>query len=288
MFRRSRARVAPPSAKEAELLSAAMSGSFPVVKEILETHPNINVNVVDVADHSNSPLHYAAYVGSSAIVSLLMSHPRIEVNLKNDYGRAPFQAACVNGTTACAKLLLNDSRVKDLVSLDQDGHTPLYWVANFDYVEILEYWIATGSEMNANLKAHIPAAGDPDRSSKVTQLLEKMVEDPARTVEEVRRKIHYYDERAAGLFALVIFTCDDFFHVRTSTREARFFRMASQLPMELQMLLCFRVVGSKKMLIASQERERAFADIQKSLGTHKTVKHDGKAFKTLLKAIGAR
>jgi len=48
-----------------------------------------------------------------------------------------------------------------------------------------------------------------------------------------------------------------------ATPAARFFLIARQLPLELQMVLCFRLVGSAKEIIPGKESEAAF----KSLAT---------------------
>jgi len=46
----------------------------------------------------------------------------------------------------------------------------------------------------------------------------------------------------------------------TSTPAARFFRIASQLPLELQMVLCFHQVGLDKEIISGKDSEAAFKE----------------------------
>ena len=49
------------------------------------------------------------------------------------------------------------------------------------------------------------------------------------------------------MFALVVFVSDGLLQIKDTTPPAaRFFRIASQLPLELQKVLCFRQVGSTK------------------------------------------
>ena len=50
--------------------------------------------------------------------------------------------------------------------------------------------------------------------------------------------------------------CDE-----TPNKVARFFVMAAKLPMELQMLLCYRKAGSAKTVIPSANSERHFVRI---------------------------
>jgi hypothetical protein len=46
---------------------------------------------------------------------------------------------------------------------------------------------------------------------------------------------------------------------------ARFFSIAKELPMELQMVLCHRVVGSMRMNIPGEQRELAFRELTQKL-----------------------
>ena len=58
-------------------------------------------------------------------------------------------------------------------------------------------------------------------------------------------------EVAAECFALMVMLCDGLLAIRRRVaikkrppNRARFFRIASQLPLELQMVMCRRIVGS--------------------------------------------
>jgi len=69
---------------------------------------------------------------------------------------------------------------------------------------------------------------------------------------------------AARKYALVIFLCDGLLRIKretTVTREARFFNIASRLPMELQRLLCQRVEGKMKTDIPRKQCEAAFMSL---------------------------
>jgi len=68
------------------------------------------------------------------------------------------------------------------------------------------------------------------------------------------------DELAAEMFALVVFVSDGLLKTKTSsaTTAARFFNIARLLPLELQMVLCFRQVGSDKEIISGKDSEAAF------------------------------
>jgi len=69
------------------------------------------------------------------------------------------------------------------------------------------------------------------------------------------------------MFALVVFVSDGLLQAKDTTPSpaARFFSIASQLPLELQMVLCFRSVGSDKEVIPGNESEVAFKSLARTL-----------------------
>ena len=88
-------------------------------------------------------------------------------------------------------------------------------------------------------------------------------------------KLGVLDALAAEVFALTVFLCDNLLqlkpasHSATTSKKAttalRFFAIASKLPMELQMVLCHRVVGSMKQNILHKDSEAAFKSLARSL-----------------------
>jgi len=73
------------------------------------------------------------------------------------------------------------------------------------------------------------------------------------------------------MFALVVFVSDGLLADVEKTDGAAtppaagFFKMATRLPLELQMMLCYPVVGSTKKIIPGVNNERAFKDLVKSI-----------------------
>jgi hypothetical protein len=73
----------------------------------------------------------------------------------------------------------------------------------------------------------------------------------------------------ADLFAVIVFLCDDFLKAKSwtgrllslGTDAIRFFSMVQKLPMELQMVLCYRAYGSSKEYILSKKSEAAFISL---------------------------
>jgi len=83
----------------------------------------------------------------------------------------------------------------------------------------------------------------------------------------MRVELGLVDEQAAGIFALVVFVSDGLLQINDTalTAAARFFSIAAQLPLELQMVFCYRLVGSHKEIIPGKESEVAFKELAKRL-----------------------
>jgi len=117
--------------------------------------------------------------------------------------------------------------------------------------------------------------GDVDRTDAIgvakrngrteaVRLLERFKSDVAQTRHATRVELGLLDEMAAEMFALVVFVSDGLLQINDATNPspaARFFRIASRLPLELQMVLCYRVMGSSKVIIRGKQSEVAFKDL---------------------------
>jgi len=108
--------------------------------------------------------------------------------------------------------------------------------------------------------------------SQVVSLLERFIADPTLTRHEVRAKLGLLDQLAAEIFALTVFLCDDLLRLKpalaittTASAASRFFVISSKLPMELQMILCHRAVGSMKQNILHKDSEAGFKHLAMEL-----------------------
>jgi len=102
----------------------------------------------------------------------------------------------------------------------------------------------------------------------VATLLERFKNDATKTRHVMRAKLGLLDDLAAEMFALVVFVSDGLLQVNdtnTPSPAARVFSIAAQLPLELQIVLCFRQVGSAKEIILGKESEVAFKELARSL-----------------------
>jgi len=103
--------------------------------------------------------------------------------------------------------------------------------------------------------------------TEVVTLLERFKENPEKIREAMRLELGWYDVAAAEIFALVVFVSDGLLQFKdtTTTPAARFFNIARRLPLELQMIICHRVVGSTKEIIPGKDSEMAFKSLAENL-----------------------
>lgn len=179
--------------------------------------------------------------------------------------------SCREGGISCFKMLLKDRRV-DPNKPNFDGRTPLWMLAAIASHEMIKYWVASGREMDLGEEfgnADVIGEARSVRMFEIADLLEKFKENPEKVRHEVRVKIGWYDERAAEIFALVIFLPDGLLKIKEGglNEAARFFKIATGLPMELQMVLCRRVVESMKTVIHKKESEVEFRELAKVISS---------------------
>jgi len=83
----------------------------------------------------------------------------------------------------------------------------------------------------------------------------------------VRLELGVADEVAAEIFGMVVFVSDGLLQVtqiiQSTATAARFFSIISHLPLELQMVLCYRVAGSSQEIISGKDSEMAFRELAK-------------------------
>lgn len=244
---------------EAILYEAVKNDNEEEVRQLLAEHPAINVNwngntVLDTA------LHWACNRGHEKITSMLLAHPAIDINQRNRNGSTPFLVACINGSTGCARLLLKEAKLENLNWRSLFGDTPLQRIAQGGLLDVAKWWIASGKELD--LSEHTNTG-----KAEVVSLLERFGDHPEDTRHEVRVELGWYDGVAAEIFAQIIFLCDGLLDLEgeKASKAARFFKIVRQLPMELQMMMSYRVMGSLATCIPQKERELAFRSLTRLL-----------------------
>ena len=261
-------------AVQEKLNNASTGGSTAQVLTLLKDNPDLDVNWADDLDQWTA-LHLASFYGRDEVVKLLLAHPNINVNTLDVSGSTPFSYGCLNGRIPVIQLLLKDPRV-DITLADDEGHTPLWWASDSGKHEVIEWLIASGRDLG-DLDKKGMHWGDKEynalelaremRKTEVVRLLERFLVNPMQTRHEVRVKLGVLDELAAEVFALTVFLCDGLLQLRPNNSPAvtRFFTIVKKLPMELQMILCHRVLGSMKQNILRKDSEAAFLSLARIL-----------------------
>jgi len=252
------------------MLAAVESADVEKLSELMRQDPGFKVNTVD--ELGDTLLHKACLQDfRSAVVPLLLAHSDIDVNAKSKYGYTPFYYACVCESTSCLRELLKDSRVK-VNEPDKDGRIPLWRAAAWGRLDTIKWWIASGREMDLGKPGDIHktdaiAAAKKYGKAEVVTLLERFKENQEETRHVIRVELGLLDELAAEMFARVVFVSDGLLQIKDTTPSpaARFFAIASQLPLEPQMVLCHRQVGSDNEIIPGQESEGSFKELARKL-----------------------
>jgi ankyrin repeat protein len=127
---------------------AAENGHVDVVKALL-SHPNIQVNLRENSS-GYTPLHLAARGGRVAVVKALLSHQNIQVNLRrNSRGYTPLHWAARGGRVAVVKALLSHQNIQVNLRRNSRGYTPLHWAAANGHVDVVNALIQKRANINA-------------------------------------------------------------------------------------------------------------------------------------------
>jgi len=251
---------------EQQLWFAAQKGKVGEVRRLLETHGRINVNWRD--QFGWTVLHIACASDREFVLPLLLVHPDLDMNQRNDLEGTAFTLACRSGSACCIRLLVRDSRVS-VNERDHEGYTTLFHVLLYGRLDTIKWMIACGKPLDLGEPGNprTDAIGNAIKVGWVeaADLLNRFRMSPAQIREEVRRDLGYYRELAVNLFALVIFVSDGLLQPKAleGDHRTRFFAMAIRLPLELQMVLCYRGVGSLKTVILTADSETAFQNLSR-------------------------
>lgn len=238
---------------------------------------------------------------SPNIVAFVLEHNYLDPNGVRQDGTTAFSECCFFGWTKSARLLIRDPRV-NLDIVDGNDCFPLWYAVSENNLGIIKLWIASGREMNLTGLPREPRL-TTTKGRETRELLRDFQANPESIRFKVRVETgEFLGEAAAEVFALVVFLCDDLLSntfswfksiqesiqnlrnpedvdrmiavlrnrdaqlIKNTDAAKRFFRIASQLPLELQMELCLRVVGSMEEVIPAEAREAAFRALAEKVG----------------------
>jgi len=193
--------------------------------------------------------------------------------------------ACEQGRKEVVSLLLADPRI-DPNRPRNDQSTPLWVASQEGHLEIVQYLLASGREINTKTRSTFNkrTAAEQGRAMgrKTTKpanetkevferrkingplcadLIDEYEHDPVAVRLRLRRQPGLREHFIGHLFALVDFHSDNSVVVNEKTADPdtrRFFRITSRLPLEIQMIVCNRIFGSPKDIILSRDSEPGF------------------------------
>ena len=249
------------------------SGDVSKVKQCLSDHPDFNINEILNGINNFTALHVACWNGHHEIVSILLANHDTNVNQKTNEGYTPFLLPCYHGHVEVVKLLLKDSCV-NVNMADKKGCTPLWHASYEGHVGVIKWIIAMRGDEMKDLDKKGEDWDDKEYTAieiarernkrEVVSLLDRFVANPTQTRHETSLELGLVDAMSYELFGMTVFLCDDLLKLRkpeASSSAPRFFNIITKLPMELQMILCYRVFGSAKQNMKSKDSEAAFKHV---------------------------
>ena len=97
--------IASPRMDDDPLKAAVRGNRVEEVKALLRDDPSIDINLGRGLNEWN-PLQLASFKGYHKVVTVLLAHPGIDVNLKDTVGSTPLSLSCSNGKVAVVAVLL--------------------------------------------------------------------------------------------------------------------------------------------------------------------------------------
>jgi len=195
----------------------------------------------------------------SEVLEILLADRRLDgARILNNVtrGESPLFIASLHGRLGAVKLLLADARLdRDQVFHDSRkfGWNPISIACMKEFVPVVEWYIATLPKVYLK---HLVTF----RDGQANGVIEAYINAPTRTVSSLQFKLRVPGPCASALFALMVFQCEEFLRLPDHRRgaEARMFRLAQRLPLELQMKVCCHAFLLNKHHILHQDSEPAF------------------------------
>jgi len=270
--------------KEEMLWQACTDGDLEVVKKLVDD-PAVDVNWRD-PDVGRTPFYRACFFGWTSVVEFLMRNPRIDPTEPQNEGATPFNIACQKAHQEVVSLLLADPRI-DPNKPTNNQTTPLWQASQNGHLAVVQHLLASGREIDTKMKSTFnnrtaarqgrasgTATRGADESAEAYErgktfgplcadLIDEYEREPEhlRVFHRLRRQPGVREYFIGHLFALVIFHLDSFVVINERTAHSdtrRFFKIASRLPLEIQMVLCNRTFGSPRDIILSRYSEPGF------------------------------
>jgi len=126
-------------------LHSACRGGNPEVVQLLLDH---GADVAIVNKSKMTPLHVAAFIGSYAVVDILLNHPQIDVDAKDNSGMTALQVASSFGFLDIVRRLLTAGADPNIC--DHLHSTPLHVAAANGFVEVVQVLLEERADPNVS------------------------------------------------------------------------------------------------------------------------------------------
>jgi len=163
-------------------------------------------------------LSVACWGGQVSVVEFLFKQPKVDVNKPNNNECTPFYVACHKSHKEVVSLLLVDKRI-DVNKPNKMGTSPFFYACLVGYAELVKLLVAD-KRIDIN---------KPNNNTSTSLWIASQ----------------------NGHLSIVQL-------MLASGQEVRFFEMAQELPLELQMVLCNRAFGAGEDIVLTKDSESAF------------------------------
>lgn len=131
------------------LFAACESGSVADAKAAIASRANINsrwgtssgAESISQEEYDITPLFIACLHGHEELATLLISQPKIDVNLPGPQGITPLHVVCQKGPASIAKALLGHPKI-DVMTYDSNGAYPLVTACIYGRDDIVKLLLA--------------------------------------------------------------------------------------------------------------------------------------------------
>jgi ankyrin repeat protein len=213
------------------------------------SHANVDVNIK--FSKASTLLHIACFFHLNDAIKHLIT--KIDINARDRFSLTPLMEFCRCDSIVdnqdynidILKLLLCNPNI-DLNVEDERLHTVLYFVADNRNREVLKYVIAAGAYRYDKTNLHLVA--DPFEIQGYKLI--KMYLDTPSLLHDYKVEV----DRISKVYTSVVLLNEGYYRLNTSqvNKTSRFYAIASQLPLDVQMVLCYRLFNSTKQNIADK------------------------------------
>jgi ankyrin repeat protein len=241
-----------------EFIDALDEGNYDDAQKLLDANPTLNFNSVSCA-----PLVLMCFTGNINAVKWLLSRPQLDPNHRDQTSHTPLHMACEQNHPEIVRLLARDPRVEinpvtiPSAAAESEGYTALSIASYYGNLKCVQYLMIFGRGLELGKKEAARAANVIAfmmGQDSVFQLLIRFNKNSQKQRYKLMIELQEHEAMAADLLSMVLFIIEGLLNFRNKdTNATGFFKMVLKLPLELQMIVCLRAVGSMKSGISAKD-----------------------------------